>query len=198
MIKPQTALSLEERVANGKALRDATPLDSHAGWKPSKKRLDPIKILVAQNKTRIPSLVPIRFGRMLQSPFAFLRGAAAIMAADLAASPTSGIIVARTIPFVSTAACVNCVSCEFHPLLELSAERVSHGAMLCAVHFSAVIGKKIERIRHTRKSLMGPPGRRSQRDSEGGWITPGDADLNRRRWQRLRHSNSLLGSVSQA
>lgn len=93
MVKPQTALSLEERVANGKALRDATSLESHAGWKPSKKRSDPIKILMAQNKTRIPSLVPIRFGRMVQSPFAFLRGAAAIMAADLATSPTSGIRV---------------------------------------------------------------------------------------------------------
>ena len=70
-----------------------TPLDSHAGWKPSRKRLDPIKILEAQNKTRIPKLVPIRFGRMMQSPFAFLRGAAAIMAADLSTTPTSGVRV---------------------------------------------------------------------------------------------------------
>ena len=86
-------MSLEERIAAGKALRDAAPLATHAGWKPPKKRLDPIKILEEQNKTRIPSLVPIRFGRMMQSPFAFLRGAAAIMAADLAGTPTSGIRV---------------------------------------------------------------------------------------------------------
>ena len=86
-------LSLEERVASGKALRDVTPLDSHSGWRPPRKRLDPIKILEEQNRTRIPSLVPIRFGRMMQSPFAFLRGAAAIMAADLAGTPTSGIRV---------------------------------------------------------------------------------------------------------
>jgi uncharacterized protein (DUF2252 family) len=84
---------VEERISAGKALRDATPLDSHAGWKPHKRRLDPIKILEAQNKTRIPSLIPIRFGRMLQCPFSFLRGAAAIMAADLADTPTSGIRV---------------------------------------------------------------------------------------------------------
>src|SRR5208283_4569486 len=86
-------LSLEERIAAGKALRDATPLDSHAGWTPHKDRRDPIKILVEQNKTRMPALVPIRFGRMMQSPFTFFRGAAAVMAADLAHTPASGIRV---------------------------------------------------------------------------------------------------------
>ena len=80
-------------MAAGKALRDATPLDSHAGWVPHKGRQDPIKILVEQNKTRLPALVPIRFGRMMQSPFTFFRGAAAVMAADLAQTPASGIRV---------------------------------------------------------------------------------------------------------
>ncbi|HYW01069.1 MAG TPA: hypothetical protein VE862_06335, partial [Candidatus Acidoferrum sp.] len=68
----KSALSIEERIAAGKALRDATALASHGGWKAHRNRRDPIKILVEQNKTRIPSLVPIRFGRMMQSPFAFL------------------------------------------------------------------------------------------------------------------------------
>ena len=89
----ETAQSIAERIAAGKALRSATPLASHAGWKPSRNRRDPIKILIEQNKTRIPSLVPIRFGRMMQSPFTFLRGSAAIMASDLADTPTSGIQV---------------------------------------------------------------------------------------------------------
>ena len=69
------------------------PLESHAGWKPPAHRRDPVELLEEQNKARIPSLVPIRFGRMLQSPFAFLRGSAAVMAADLASTPTSGIRV---------------------------------------------------------------------------------------------------------
>ena len=89
----KSALSIEERIAAGKALRDATPLSSHAGWKARRNRRDPIKVLIEQNKTRIPSLVPIRFGRMMQSPFAFLRGSAAVMAADLAGTPISGIRV---------------------------------------------------------------------------------------------------------
>ena len=80
-------------MAAGKGLRDATPLDGHAGWTPHKDRRDPIKILVEQNKTRLPALVPIRFGRMMQSPFTFFRGAAAVMAADLAHTPASGIRV---------------------------------------------------------------------------------------------------------
>jgi len=84
---------LEEHIAAGKALRQHVPLESHAEWKPPTHRRDPIEILEEQNKARIPSLVPIRFGRMLQSPFAFLRGAAAVMAADLASTPTSGIRV---------------------------------------------------------------------------------------------------------
>src|SRR3954447_16957644 len=85
--------TLEERIAVGKALRDAVPRESHGAWKPQTNRRDPIEILQEQAKTRIPSLVPIRYGRMLQTPFTFLRGAAAVMAADLTHTPVSGIRV---------------------------------------------------------------------------------------------------------
>ena len=77
----------------GKALRDATPRAAHGGWKPPKDRRDPIELLRESNEGRISELIPIRFGRMAQSPFAFYRGAAAVMAADLASTPTSGLRV---------------------------------------------------------------------------------------------------------
>jgi uncharacterized protein (DUF2252 family) len=67
------------------------PLSSHADWSPAPERADPIDVLSAQDATRLQSLVPIRHGRMSVSPFAFYRGAAAIMAGDLASTPTSGI-----------------------------------------------------------------------------------------------------------
>ena len=87
-------LSVEQRIAAGKALRDKFPRSSQGDYKPAPGRSDPVSILEEQGKTRLPDLVPIRYARMLTSPFAFLRGAAAIMAADLAASaPTSGISV---------------------------------------------------------------------------------------------------------
>jgi uncharacterized protein (DUF2252 family) len=86
-------LSAEERRAAGRALRDAAPRAAHAGWKPPKNRRDPIELLEESNEGRIPALVPIRFGRMAQSPFAFYRGAAALMAADLASTPASGLRV---------------------------------------------------------------------------------------------------------
>ena len=86
-------VSLDERRAKGRALRDSVQRVSHAGWKAPKDRADPIKILEKSNVGRMPSLVPIRFGRMSQSPFAFYRGAAAMMAADLARTPASGIRV---------------------------------------------------------------------------------------------------------
>src|SRR3954452_21971872 len=93
LLKTQNLFVLEENIAAGKALRKLVPLESHAGWKPPKQRRDPIEILEEQNETRIPSLVPIRYARMLQSPLAFLRGSAAVMAADLAETPVSGIRV---------------------------------------------------------------------------------------------------------
>jgi len=86
--------SVEERMEAGKKLRKKFPRIKQGEYHPSKKRTDPIAILEAQGKTRIPELVPIRYARMLTSPFAFLRGAAAIMAADLAAhGKTTGLQV---------------------------------------------------------------------------------------------------------
>ena len=78
--------------AAGKALRTRTPRTSHAEWTPDAKRPDPISLLEEENKSRLKQLVPIRFGRMALSPFAFYRGSANIMANDLAATPTSGIM----------------------------------------------------------------------------------------------------------
>ena len=86
-------ISADERRAAGKALRDATPRAAHGGWKPPKDRRDPTELLLESNEGRISELIPIRFGRMAQSPFAFYRGAAALMAADLASTPTSGLSV---------------------------------------------------------------------------------------------------------
>jgi uncharacterized protein (DUF2252 family) len=86
-------LSADDRRAEGKALRDAAPRSSHSGWKPPVNRRDPIELLHESNADRLPHLIPIRFGRMAQSPFAFFRGSAAIMAADLATTPTSGLRV---------------------------------------------------------------------------------------------------------
>ena len=88
-----THLSPDERRAKGRALRDKVSRASQAGWKPPRGRPDPIEILKASNEGRLLNLVPIRFGRMSESPFAFYRGSAAVMAADLARTPTSGIRV---------------------------------------------------------------------------------------------------------
>ena len=67
-------MSADERRATGKALRDRTPRAAHGGWKPPRDRRDPIELLRESNEGRIPELIPIRFGRMSQSPFAFYRG----------------------------------------------------------------------------------------------------------------------------
>src|SRR5262249_53943553 len=69
------------------------PRSSHAEFQPSSARVDPIALLEQQAETRVPELVPIRYGRMLDSPFAFYRGAALIMAEDLSATPRSGLNV---------------------------------------------------------------------------------------------------------
>ena len=79
-----------ERAERGRAARKAAPRRAHADWEPSATRPDPVALLEEQAATRIPELVPIRHGRMLVSPFAFFRGAAAIMAADLSGTPDSG------------------------------------------------------------------------------------------------------------
>jgi uncharacterized protein (DUF2252 family) len=82
--------SIGERLEAGKALRNTVPRSSHAAWKRPTHRKDPIGLLQESDDDRLPELVPIRYGRMLQSPFAFYRGAAAIMAADLAKTPATG------------------------------------------------------------------------------------------------------------
>src|SRR5690242_3690990 len=86
-------LTAAERAARGKAARAAVPRTSHAVFEPAPDRPDPVALLEEQAATRVPELVPIRYGRMLVSPFTFYRGAAAIMAADLESSPASGITV---------------------------------------------------------------------------------------------------------
>ena len=82
-----------ERRAEGKTLRDAVPRADQSGWNPPGNRPDPVELVLAQNEGRLVDLVPIRHGRMLQSPFAFYRETAAIMAADLAHTPSSGLRV---------------------------------------------------------------------------------------------------------
>src|SRR5262249_14063064 len=88
---PVAHLTVAERSARGKAARPDVPRTSHAGFEPLPERRDPLEILQAQAATRVPDLVPLRYGRMVSSPFAFYRGAAAIMAADLATTPDSGL-----------------------------------------------------------------------------------------------------------
>ncbi len=83
--------SRAERYAAGKALRSNAPRSSHGEWVPDPERPDPISLLEESNKTRLEQLVPIRYGRMSMSPFAFFRGSADIMASDLAKTPVSGI-----------------------------------------------------------------------------------------------------------
>jgi uncharacterized protein (DUF2252 family) len=89
---PNTA-TRAERYAAGKALRSKAPRTSHGEWGSASDRPDPISLLEEQNRTRVPELVPIRYGRMSLSPFAFLRGSAGMMASDLANTPVSGIKV---------------------------------------------------------------------------------------------------------
>jgi uncharacterized protein (DUF2252 family) len=85
--------TVQERVALGKAARAEVPRSAHARFEPGPDRPDPVDLLEAQARTRVPELVPIRYGRMLVSPFTFYRGAAKIMAADLATTPNSGLRV---------------------------------------------------------------------------------------------------------
>ncbi len=85
--------TVKERLAAGRALRGKVPRKAHAEWAAGGDRQDPIAILQAQNAQRVAKLVPLRMGRMAASPFAFLRGGAAVMAADLAATPSTGLDV---------------------------------------------------------------------------------------------------------
>ena len=86
-------LTPAERAARGKAARAEVPRDSHAMFDPPPDRPDPIALLEEQGKSRVPELVPVRYGRMMVSPFTFFRGAALPMASDLAATPVSGLAV---------------------------------------------------------------------------------------------------------
>src|SRR5947199_9979394 len=76
--------STAERAARGKAARAEIPRSAHANWEPAPSRGDPVALLEQQAETHLPELAPIRYGRMLASPFTFFRGAAYVMAADLA------------------------------------------------------------------------------------------------------------------
>jgi len=83
----------EERQAAAKALRETCPRKSLGGWQASKNRKDPIDILIETSKGRVEQLVPIRYARMVASPFAFYRGAAAIMASDLAGTARTDVLL---------------------------------------------------------------------------------------------------------
>ncbi len=85
--------TVEERIAQGKEARTSVPPSSHGAWEEHGDRADPIALLEEQNTTREPDLVPVRHGRMMVSPFTFYRGAAKIMAADLANTPTTDLTV---------------------------------------------------------------------------------------------------------
>src|SRR5215471_4733392 len=88
---PHEALTSDEWRAEGRKRRRSASRSSHAQWSPPKGRPDPVAVLEEQAKTRVPDLMPIRYGRMAASPFAYFRGAAAPMAWDLAHTPTTGI-----------------------------------------------------------------------------------------------------------
>jgi uncharacterized protein (DUF2252 family) len=82
-----------QRRAEGKALRKQLPRDVHAGWQPPANREDPVALLEESNRTRLPELVPVRYGRMLQSLFHFMRGSPIVMAHDLGQTQTTGLAV---------------------------------------------------------------------------------------------------------
>ena len=86
-------LTREERMAKGRAARAGVPRSSHGAWRAAANRSDPVQVLIDQASGRLPELMPIRYGRMLASPFSFYRGSAAVMAADLHTTPSSGIHV---------------------------------------------------------------------------------------------------------
>jgi uncharacterized protein (DUF2252 family) len=86
-------LTVDQRVARGRAARTEAPRSAHGRWAPAPDRPDPVALLEEQAASRVPMLVPIRYGRMLVSPFTFYRGGALIMASDLVGTPVSGVTV---------------------------------------------------------------------------------------------------------
>ena len=93
LARPVHSVPADDLVAAGKRLRDTVPRAGQGEWKRPKDRRDPLEILQASDEGRQIDLLPIRYGRMLQSPFTFYRGAAAVMAADLAGTPATGVHV---------------------------------------------------------------------------------------------------------
>jgi uncharacterized protein (DUF2252 family) len=91
--RPAHSVPADDLIAAGKRLRDTVPRSSQAVWTRPKDRADPLEILHASDAGRQPELLPIRYGRMLQTPFTFYRGSAAVMAADLATTPTTNVHV---------------------------------------------------------------------------------------------------------
>jgi hypothetical protein len=89
--RAESVSSREERRARGKSRRRAAPRHSHGDWRPASDRPDPIDLLQEQDKDRIRRLLPMKYGRMAESPLAFLRGSAVVMAADLANTSVSAI-----------------------------------------------------------------------------------------------------------
>jgi uncharacterized protein (DUF2252 family) len=87
------AVDRADRIDAGRAVRKEVPRSSHGDWQAAADRPDPVAVLVAQGAGRVPELLPIRYGRMAESPFGFFRGAAAGMAADLASTPSTGVAV---------------------------------------------------------------------------------------------------------
>ena len=92
-VSTPATLQSGESNERGRAARASVPRSAHGDWSAGAERPDPVAVLQAQAETRVQELVPIRYGRMLLSPFTFYRGAAAVMAADLARTPDSGIVV---------------------------------------------------------------------------------------------------------
>lgn len=86
-------LRLDERIAKGRALRDVATRKAQQDWKPPANRHNPVELLIESSKGRMEELLPIRYGRMMGSPFAFYRGAAAIMAYDLSHTPSTGLVL---------------------------------------------------------------------------------------------------------
>jgi uncharacterized protein (DUF2252 family) len=91
--KSEITESIEKKLEMGKQLREKVPREDHSYWIPPKNRHDPIDIIIESNEGRVEDLVPIRHGRMMVSPFTFLRGSAAVMAYDLSNTPTTGLTV---------------------------------------------------------------------------------------------------------
>ena len=92
-LSSESHLTPSERAVSGKAARDASPREGHGEWSAAQRTLQPLSLLLAQEQSRVPELVPIRHARMAASPFAYYRGAALPMAADLATTSQSGLRV---------------------------------------------------------------------------------------------------------